>query len=138
MLHLLKICTCIPPKKHLHQPHLLLCLHDLLRNCPSPTLQLFPLIIKYAKVQGVPKEDRENCAFTPLQTDLSLMWARLVRDNLVVRSWPKSRTYIPKRFGLQAHYYYHIDVLGHKNEDCRELRRKMQDLMDEECLYFTQ
>lgn len=56
---------------------------------------------------------------------------RLIKDKLITRIEPKPRTCIPKGFNPYVRCYYHIDVSGHKIEDCWALRHKIQDLIDE-------
>lgn len=73
---------------------------------------------------------KERRSFAPLSKDLSTMCAKLVKDNLTVRIWSKPRTSIPKGFDSHAHYYYHMDVSGHKTENCWALKHKIQYLID--------
>lgn len=48
-----------------------------------------------------------------------------IRDNLHVKTWPKLRSSISKGFDPYAHRLYHMDVPGHKIEECQ-----VHDLID--------
>lgn len=63
------------------------------------------------------------------------MCMRFVRDNLIVGTWSKQRTSIPKGFNAYDHCYYHMDLSGYKIEDCKELGRRIQDWIDEGANY---
>lgn len=77
------------------------------------------------------KAEKEKRAFAPLPDDLFTMCARLVEDKLIARIKTKQRTCIPKGFNPHVHCYYHMDVFGHKIEECWALRHRIQDLIDE-------
>lgn len=78
------------------------------------------------------EESRERETYlTPLLDDLFTMYARLVKDKLIARINPKPRTCIPEGFNPHIHCFYHMDVSGHKIEDCWVLRHKIQDLIYE-------
>lgn len=76
--------------------------------------QFSTLIIKITDNQRVTQRKRREKAMSsyPCQM-ISLICARVVRENLIIGTWPKPTTSILKEFNPQAHCYYHMDVTGH-------------------------
>ena len=70
---------------------------------------------------------------------LSQALQHLLRLNLVtLRDPPKNPNTASPRYNPDARCAYHSDSPGHDTDDCWTLKNKIQDLIDEGALEFTQ
>lgn len=115
LLHLMKICNSIPLEKHLLSTSFvpLRTRYTPKSSKLDPKLCLASFSAHYheLKFQEYSKKiEKESIAFTHLLNDLSLICSRLVRDNLIVKTWLKTKTSILREFNPHVYYYYHMDV----------------------------
>ena len=83
--------------------------------------------------------DKPKRQFTTLNVPLPQALQQLLRLNLVTRkNPPKNPNRTPSRYDPNAHYAYHSDSPGHATEDCWTLKNKIQDLIEEGAMEFTQ
>ncbi|CAI8601483.1 unnamed protein product, partial [Vicia faba] len=83
--------------------------------------------------------DKPKRQFTKLNVSLPQALQQLLRLNLVtLKDPPKNPNRTPSRYNPNAHCAYHSDSPGHATEDCWTLKNKIQDLIEEGAVEFTQ
>ena len=87
--------------------------------------------------QSEPNKPRRQ--FTQLNTSLSQALQHLLRLNLItLRDPPKNQNTVSPKYNPNARCAYHSDSPRHNTNDCWSLKNKIQDLIDEGAVKFTQ
>ena len=86
-----------------------------------------------------PKGERLQRQFTQINMPLSQALQHMLKMNLisVINPHPNPKTFSPS-YNPDARCAYHSDSPGHDTNDCWALRYKIQSLIDEGMLEFTQ
>ena len=83
--------------------------------------------------------DKSRRQFTPLNMSLFQALQRLLRLNLITLRDPhKNPNTSSSRYNPSVRCAYHSDSPGHDTNDCWTLQNKIQDLIDEGAVEFTQ
>ena len=98
-----------------------------------------PQMAPVSQIQHHNQQKSERRQFTRLSMTLSQILPQLLETKLVtLKEAPKFQNTTSPKYNPNARCAYHSDSPGHATEDCWALKNKIQDLIDEGALEFTQ
>ena len=92
-----------------------------------------------SQIQHHNQQKSERRQFTRLSMTLSQILPQLLEAKLVtLKEAPKFQNTTSPKYNPNARCAYHFDSPGHDTNECWALKNKIQDLIDEGALEFTQ